>query len=203
VSKNWLEQGISFIKKQNCVGVEGRIYYVSKEYKPIFSDKTCTNLYGGQFMTGNIAYKKKIIESVGGFDENYSYHEDRDLALRIQKHGKICFNPNMIVTVQQEIFTPKTFIETASHIKNMALLFKNHGDKKYRLWRIVHPWNLAIILFPLLTFFIIFFNRFRAHARWKRLKSDDFKLFPFLYLYALYERIQLWKHSIKERVFLI
>lgn len=195
VSKDWIEQGLKSLKDQNSVGVEGKMYYVSKEYKPTFSDHICENKYGGEFMTGNIAYKKSVIESVGGFDERYSYHEDWNIALRILKRGKICFNPNMIVYVQQEALTPKKLIESASNIRNRVYLFKKFGERKLMLWRVVYPRNLATVLFPPVVFLVLFFHRFR--------KPDDFKLLPFQYIYAIYERLQLWNECARERVFLI
>jgi len=195
VSKNWIEQGLKSLKAAECVGVEGKIYYVSEEYKPTFSDDVCENKYGGQFMTGNIAYKKSVIKSVGGFDERYSYHEDRDLALRILKHGKIYFNPNMIVYVQQQTRTPKNLIESASHIRNRVYLFKKFKERKQMLWRVVYPRNLTIVFFPPVVFLSLFFHRFA--------KLDNFKLLPFVYTHAIYERLQLWKECARERVFLI
>jgi len=195
VSKDWIEQGLKFLKDPNCAGVEGRIYYVSKEYKPTFSDHLCENKHGSHFMTGNMAYKRSVIESVGGFDERYDYHEDRDLALRILKRGKINFSPDMIVYVQQQTLTPKDVIHSAGHIKNRVYLFKRFGERKLMFWRIVNPWNLAKALFPPLTFVSLFFNRFKT--------SDDYKLLPFRYVYAILERLQLWKTCAIERVFLI
>lgn len=198
VSKDWIEQGLKYLKDPNYVGVEGKIVYVSEDYEPSFSDRTCRNYYGGQFTTGNIAYKRRVIESVGGFDERYSYHEDRDLGLRVLKHGKIRFNPNMIVYVQQETLTSKKLIDKASHVKNKVLLFKKFREKKHwRVWRIVYPLNLARALFPPLIFttLLFSFSKFR--------KSDDFKILPFMYIYVIYERLQLWKECAKQRVFLI
>jgi glycosyltransferase involved in cell wall biosynthesis len=195
VSKNWIEHGLKSLEDQKCVGVEGKIYYVSKEYKPTFSDHVCKNEHGGHFMTGNIAYKRSAIQSVGGFDEKYDYHEDRDLALRILKNGKIRFNPNMIVYVQQQTLTPKDMIRSACHIKNRVYLFKRFGERKLMLWRIVNPLNLAKALFPPLAFTSLFFNRFKT--------SDDYKLLPYKYVQAILERLQLWKTSAIERIFLI
>jgi GT2 family glycosyltransferase len=77
------------LKDPNCVGVEGKVCYVSEDYKPTFSDRVIQNRYGGQFLTGSMAYKKDVIERVGGFDERYTYLDDRDLALRAMKLGKI------------------------------------------------------------------------------------------------------------------
>jgi glycosyltransferase involved in cell wall biosynthesis len=196
VSKNWIEQGLKYLKDPNYVGVEGKIVYVSEDYEPSFSDHVCENYYGGQFTTGNMAYKRRVIESVRGFDERYSYYEDRSLGLRVLKHGKIRFNPNMIVYVQQEMLTPKKLIERASHVKGKVLLFKEFREKN-GLWRIVYPLNLAKALFPPLVFatLLFSFSKFR--------KLDDFKLLPFVYVYVIYERLQLWKECAKQRVFLI
>ena len=194
-SKNWIEHGLKSLEDQKYVGVEGKIDYVSKEYKPTFSDHGCKNEHGGHFMTGNMAYKRSIVESVGGFDEKYDYHEDRDLALRILKHGEICFNPNMIACVQQQTLTPKDFVRRAGYIRNRVYLFKRFRERKLMIWRIVNPFNLAKTLFPPLILVSLFFNEFKT--------SDDFKLLPFTYVYAILERLQLWKTYARERVFLI
>lgn len=195
VSENWIEQGLKFLEDPDCVGVEGVIYYVSKEYEPTFSDHICENKYGGNFMTGNMAYKKSAIESVGGFDTRYDYHEDRDLALRILKRGKIRFSPSMIVYVQQQTLHPKNLIQRARFIKNRVYLFKRFGERKLMAWRIVKPMNFAKMLFPPLVFISLFFNRFKT--------SDDYKLLPYSYIHVFLERLQLWKTCAREKVFLI
>jgi GT2 family glycosyltransferase len=194
VSRNWIEQGLKFLKDPNCAGVEGKSYYVSEEYKPTFSDHTYESKRGG-FMTGNMAYKRSIIESVGGFDERYSYHEDRDLALRILRNGIIRYNPNMVVYAQKETVNPKWLIKQANILKNRVYLFKRFQDRELVLWRIVDPWSLSKILFPPLVFASLFFNRFKT--------LDDYKLLPFTYAKAILERIKLWRECAKERVFLI
>jgi glycosyltransferase involved in cell wall biosynthesis len=195
VSKDWIEQGLKSLEDQKYVGVEGKIYYVSKDYKPTFSDHVSTNEYGGNYMTGNIAYKRSIVESAGGFDERYTYFEDRDLALRILKHGEITFNPNMIVYGQQQTLTPKDLIRRATYIKNRVYLFKRFGERNQMFGRIVDPWNLAKALFPPLIFGSLFFSEFKTR--------DDIKLLPFTYVSAILERLALWKTCARERVFLI
>jgi len=195
VSKNWIEQGLKSLEDPKCVGVEGKIVYVSEKYKPTFSDHTCENKYGGHFMTGNMVYRRSAIQSVGGFDERYNYLEDRDLALRVLKRGKITFNQNMIVYVQQETLTPKELVQRANHIKNRVYLFKRFGETKVMFWRIVDPWSLAKMFFPPLIFVSLFFNRFKT--------MNDYKLLPFKYVQIILERLELWKTCAKERIFLI
>ena len=99
VSPEWLEEGVKSLKDKKYSGVEGRTYYVSREYKPTFSDHTYVTKPGG-YMTNNIAYKRSAIEKIGGFDERYSCHEDRDLGLRISQSSFITFNSNMVVYIQ-------------------------------------------------------------------------------------------------------
>lgn len=194
VSQDWIEQGLKFLKDPDCAGVEGKSYYVSEEYKPTFSDHNCESKRGA-FMTNNMAYKRSVVESVGGFDERYSYHEDRDLALRILRVGKIEFNPNMIVCVQKETVTPKGLIKHAPILRNRVYLFKRFQDKELVSWRIVDLWSLAKILCPPLVFTSLFFNKFKS--------LDDYKLLPFTYVKAILERLQLWKECVRERTFLI
>ena len=80
VSKNWIEEGLKYLKTSDCIGVEGKTYYVSKEYKPTRSDDVVDNLTGGQYPTCNMSYMKSTLNNIGGFDERYTYMEDRDLA---------------------------------------------------------------------------------------------------------------------------
>ena len=194
VSRDWIEEGLKLLKQTDCAGVEGKSYNVSKEYKPTFSDHIYKmNRY--EFMTNNIAYKRRFVERVGGFDERYSFHEDRDLALRIQKYGEIKFNPNMNVFVQQETLTPKELIKRSNALKNKVFLFKRFGERDFMMWRIVEPLSLAKILFPPLIFSSLIFKKFK--------NANDFKLIPFMYIYVICQRLHLWKECARERVFMI
>jgi glycosyltransferase involved in cell wall biosynthesis len=195
VLKNWIEEGLKYFENAEVVGVEGKIIYVSKDYKPTFSDGVQENRNGGNFMTGNIAYRKKIVEMVGGFDESLTYLEDRDLGLKIIKHGKICFASDMVVIHPRVILTPKKFVKAAANNVNRVYIFKKSGIKEFIAWRIYCPINLAKILFPPLIFSSLLTKRFK--------NSDDFKLLPYWYIYVIFERIQLWKTIVSERVFLI
>jgi glycosyltransferase involved in cell wall biosynthesis len=194
-SKNWINSGLKYLRDRNYVGVEGRIIYISEEYKPTFSDRVMENKHGGQFMTGNIAYKKKILEKVGGFDERLTYLEDRDIAYKMKHYGKIGFNPKMIVYHPKVIVTPRKLIESSVNIKNRVHLYKKWKVKDFLLWRILYPLNLIKLLFPPLIFSSLFFKKFTDKA--------DFRLLPFTYLFLINQRIYLWKECAREKVFLI
>ena len=195
VTANWIATGLKSLNDSNCVGVEGRIYYVSKDYKPTFSDHVMENRCGGNFMTGNMAYKKAAIEKVGGFDEKLTYLEDRDIAFRVSKYGKICFNPEMIVYHPKVIMTPKRLIESAINIKNRVHFYKKHRGKEFLFWRIVYPRNIVRLLYPPLIFFSLFFGKFKT--------SEDFRILPFVYIFLIFQRFYLWKECAKEKVLLI
>ncbi len=195
VSKNWISEGLKYLKNTNNIGIEGKTYYVSKEYKSTRSDDVVENKKGGLFMTCNIAYNKRVFKIIGGFDERLTFHEDRDLAFRALKHGKIVFNPEMIVYHQKKTFTPKQFLKNSNIIRNKVLLYKKFKDNPSFIWRIVNPTELVSIFFPLLIFTSFFNNSYKS--------KEDFKIFPFIYVRIIYERLQLWEMCTKERIFLI
>ena len=194
VSKDWIEEGLSCFA-DDCVGVEGRIIYVSENYQPAFSDNVLENRDGGQFMTANVAYRKEVLTAVGGLNEKIKYRTDRDLGFRIAEHGKVCFNKNMIAVHPQVIVTPKMLIGMATAIEDRAYLFRRFGDKTLIFWRVMNPFNLAKIFAPELILMSLFFRRFK--------RKEDFKLLPYTYVYAVLERIHFWKACAKERVLLI
>lgn len=195
VSENWIEQGLNSLLKSDCVGVEGKTYYVSEEYKPTRSDGVIASKKGEQFMTCNIAYKKSVLESIGGFDERFTYLEDRDLALRAKKLGKICFNPEMIVYHQKKSLKPNQFVQAGKRIRNRVLLYKKFKDKPLFIWRIAYPLDLAAIIFPPLIFGSFFRSRYKT--------KEDYALFPFIYVRLIYERLNFWDMCARERIFLI
>jgi GT2 family glycosyltransferase len=195
VSKNWIEEGLKYLKNSDCVGIEGKTYYVSKGYKPTRSDDVVENMNGGQYPTCNMVYVKTVLDDIGGFDEKYTYMEDRDLALRVRRLGKIGFNPNMIVYHQKKTLTSREFVRKAEIIRNRVLIYKKLHDKTFFAWRIVYPMNLVAIFFPPLII------RSFISARYK--SKEDFALFPFIYIRLIYERLKLWDTCAREKVFLI
>lgn len=195
VSKNWIEEGLKYLKTSDCIGVEGKTYYVSKEYKPTRSDDVVDNLTGGQYPTCNMSYMKSTLNSIGGFDERYTYMEDRDLASRAKRLGKIRFNPNMIVIHQKKTFTWRGFVRKGCIARNRVLIYKKLNDKSFFIWRILYPLNLVAIFFPPLIIRSFFANRYKT--------KEDFALFPFTYIKLIYERLSFWDMCAREKVFLI
>jgi GT2 family glycosyltransferase len=195
VHKKWIKEGMKYLKNSDVAGVEGKTIYVSEKYQPTRSDFVVENHSSGGYMTCNIAYKRAIIEKIGGFDERLAHLEDRDLALRAIKHGQIVFNDKMIVCHQKKSMNPTYFMKTAEILASRVLLYKKLGDKALLHWRIALPLDLAMLIFP-----PIIFGSF-LNSRYKN--KEDFNLFPYIYIKLLLERLRFWKTCAKERVLLI
>jgi glycosyltransferase involved in cell wall biosynthesis len=195
VLRNWIEEGMKYLENPTVVGVEGKTIYVSEQYKPTRSDFVVENPRGGHFMTCNIAYKRAVFEKIGGFDERLTHLEDRDVALRAIKLGRIIFNDKMIVYHQKKFMSPKKFLKTADILGNRVLLYKKFGDRPLFLWRVALPLDLAKLLFPPIIFGSFFVNKYKS--------KKDFDIFPYIYVKLLIERLRFWKICAKEKVLLL
>lgn len=195
VTKDWIEQGLKFFSRFDCVGVEGRTYYVSEDYVPVYSDTVVDNKVGGYYSTCNMAYKRSAVVGIGGFDERFAYHGDRDLGLRMRRRGRLVFNPRMLVYHQRVVFNREEFFRSAKRIRNRVLLCKKFPEEIKRLGRIISPDKLMEMLCPPLVFGGLFRYRFKT--------KEDFDLFPYIYPRIVYERLLLWNECAKQRLFLI
>jgi glycosyltransferase involved in cell wall biosynthesis len=195
VAPNWIREGLIFLRDEAYLGVEGRIVYVSEDYTPSFSERVMENTSGGRYMTGNIAFKKETLTMVGTFNECLNSQSDREMGLRVLRQGKIYFNKNMIVFHPRVILAPKNFLKNAVNMGNRIILFKRFGDRELITWRIVAPLNLAKFFFPPLVFVSLFRGKLRI--------KNDYRVFSYMYLYIVLERINVWKISAREKAFVI
>lgn len=194
VDKNWLKEGLKAFN--DALGVEGVTHYISKDYVPTLSDKLPGVIgQNEQYMTCNIAYLKEVFDKYGYFDERYHYHDDREFALRVLKHGKINFCKTMKVIHQKKLWNFKSMIKTAERAEDRVLLFKDYGETGVIWCRILFPRSILKIIFPPVLIYTFFHNRI---VTW-----NDFKVFLSIYPAVVYERIIIWKKAIKEKVFLI
>ena len=191
---NWIEEGLNTFQGFSCIGVEGKIILTEKA--KTISDKNVENLYGQEYMTGNIAYEGIILNKIGGFNEEFTdYYEDRELALRILNCGKIIFNNKMIVEHQLKKWTFKSFLLNAKKVKGLILLYKRYKWSYYTWLKIVKPKEFVLIFFPPFILVPLFQGRVRSFK--------DLMFLPLLYLRAVYMRLIIWKTAFKEGVFLI
>lgn len=86
------------------------VYYHQKE-NPYFGKNIANKILKeyNVIPTSSVMAPKKILERVGGFDENLSYHEDRDLWIRLAQKGIVEFLNKVlgIYRVHSKQFTKK------------------------------------------------------------------------------------------------
>lgn len=194
VSKDWIKEGLSSLADE-CVGVEGRIIYNYENYQATFSDYVAENETGGNFMTGNCAYLRDTLIRVGGFNPELERFHDRDIALRVLKFGRVCFNKRMTVVHPRVQITPKKLLRISRFAGERVYLFKTFDDRTLFLWRLFDARSFVKIVFPPLILASLLFHKFKT--------KEDYNLLPFTYLSAIMERISFWKACARLRVFLI
>jgi HAD superfamily hydrolase (TIGR01662 family) len=71
-------------------GSQGRLRVpLPKDRRPTDWERNVKGLEGSRWITANIAYRRPVLEEVGGFDERFprAYREDADLGLRVTAAG--------------------------------------------------------------------------------------------------------------------
>jgi glycosyltransferase involved in cell wall biosynthesis len=197
VDKEWIQNGLNEMKKSNCLGLEGKTYYVSRNHELTLSDKRPGDVEKDQqYMTCNMVYKKEAFDKVGGFDHSFTYHSDREFAFRVLAHGKIAHTDTMLVIHREKRWTIKSYLLSARRIKDRVMLIKYHGDQFAMRSRILMPVNLIKILVPPLAIA-------KPIISGKVRTWNDLKLVPFIYFKLVYERLLIWKTALKKKIFII
>ncbi|MEQ4717144.1 glycosyltransferase [Nonomuraea sp. B19D2] len=74
----------------DVAGSQGRIEVPRPaDRRPTDAERNTAGLAGALWATADMAYRRAVLESVGGFDERFprAYREDADLALRVSRAG--------------------------------------------------------------------------------------------------------------------
>ncbi|VVB99084.1 Glycosyltransferase AglE [uncultured archaeon] len=129
--KNWLEKLSGKLGENNgLAGIEG---FTFTEGKKMLYSNAPVNLKGGLFPTCNIAFRKNVLEKIGGFDEAYHfYREDTDLAFRAMEFGKIEFCPEARVLHPQRKVPLLRPVETILLLKEDVRLMKKQWGKYWK-----------------------------------------------------------------------
>ncbi len=195
VSAGWLAAGARAFADDRVVGIEGRIVYVSEDYRPRYGDRVVENPAGGHFMTANAAYRRASLLEVGCFDEGLTRFEDRELAFRMAQRGEVRFVADCVVHHRRECYTPRSFFDEALHVRQLVPVMRRTGDRSQLVGRVFLPSKLLAILFPPLILL-------RLRARRLRGRTDCACLL-LAYPRLVRERLVLWRTAIAERFIVI
>jgi len=195
-SRNWIIAAMKNFK-DDVIGIEGKTYYVSKNFRPSLRDKIIYNLKGGLYATCNIAYKKKTLKEIGGFDEKFKFAGDIDLGLRAKKLGKIFFEDKMVVFHQRKLLSTRDFFVDQEKLKSGIIIIKKHYESGfYRVGRIVYPASF-LMLFPAFVIIYLILSRRRLE------KLSDLLFLPLYFIQPYFIRAVVWKTAVEEKIFLI
>lgn len=192
-SRHWLEEGLGILESGEYVGVEGKTYYDTQQKITISDYNTC-QLVAGEFMTCNIAYTRDVLKKVNHFDPVFRYgYEDRDLASRVQKHGKIHFSQDMLVFHQKKKLSIKAlYNRIVKRAEDKIYFIKKHGWDVGLYKNILSPHTYITILCP--PWLIINESYDSVY---------DVLLVFLKYIFLIYQRIIIWKTAVKYGIFII
>ena len=91
VGPEWLQQLAEDLRQPaDVAGVQGRITVpLPPDRAPTDWERSTAGLQTAAWITADMAYRREVLDVVGGFDERFprAFREDADLALRVQRAG--------------------------------------------------------------------------------------------------------------------
>ena len=151
----WLKNLIEALAADpSAVGVEGRVFANNEnEFAPLGEGPE--NQSGGVYLTCNMAYRRRVLFEVGGFDETFPFpaYEDVELAARAIQRGKILWQPAAVITHPQRPLTLKTVWKKLKHwefVLRMGYRYGYFGWPRYPTkWPRLYLIGLSVVALPL------------------------------------------------------
>jgi GT2 family glycosyltransferase len=138
---DWLQQLVQAFERTGAVGIQGRTTTDRLARSPLTHQIEILKPCLTSMPTCNAAYLKSAFDTVGGFDETFTFahDEDADLAWRVEDLGKLVFVPEVHI-----IHPPRQdkFMKRAHWVRGLEsefLLFCKNPDK-YRKYVGRSPW---------------------------------------------------------------
>jgi GT2 family glycosyltransferase len=127
-SKGWIDAACAFLDAHTShAGVEGPVDTPPFDW---LYEHSLANDAPGAYWTCNIAYRRHVLEQLGGFCEDFPFPhcEDRDLAYRALEVGPVGFAAEMCVTHTPSRQSLLTLIRRGRFGISERLLFVRHPD---------------------------------------------------------------------------
>jgi GT2 family glycosyltransferase len=128
-SPPWVESACAFLEAHpEHVGVEGPT--VSPPFDPLY-ERSLVNRRPGAYWTCNVAYRRDVLDALGGFAEIFPapHGEDLDLAFRALRQGKIGFSAAMEVTHYPASVSLRETIRRTRYVSSDLILYRRHPDR--------------------------------------------------------------------------
>jgi glycosyltransferase involved in cell wall biosynthesis len=188
--RTWVEEGVQVFREHDCAGVEGR---TRPTEALTLAQRSVVNEEGGQWQTCNIAYRRSVLLRVGGFDERYVFaYEDRDLALRVLREGRIEFCSDMLVFHTTIPWTWRGAINNALRSRDRVRLIVEHGDRAGVWGVVVEPVGLVTLVCPVL---LLLYHPTRSVA--------DLRAAGLMWVRAVVQRLVIWHAAWQARRLLL
>ena len=109
------------------VGAEAALKPTGEQTGPLWTAPASAE--GGYYHTAGIAYRRKILEAVGGLDQAFKMAacEDVELAVRVLQHGPIGFVPAAVVEHPRRRVTWQTHWRGRKHWRYITILAVRYG----------------------------------------------------------------------------
>lgn len=204
--KDWLAGLMAGFSEEKIGLVGGETFYVSQTYRGYFPERLVANP-GARFPMGcNVAYRKKVFEACGYFDDLFFKYnnEDSEMAIRAVSRGfSFVRAPQAIVYHQQMDWTVKSLLRSAVNASVIPLLKKRYPrhyrtfDPPVTLGFIINGADyLYLLTSPVLI--LVLLIRYLLHGK------KDLKIFftkwPIL---LILRRYYIYREAWRQKIFMI
>jgi len=206
VDKDWLKEILKSFNNKNIGLVIGQTFYIKKNYRGYFPERLVQNIGAKWPMGCNVAYRKKVFDQIGYFDNSFFKYtnEDSEMAIRTIVNG-FSFNRSLgaIVYHQPMDWTVKSLLKSARNASVWPLLKKKYPDYylmfkppiKYGIFVNIQDY-LYILTLPI--FIPLLLIRYILHRKY------NLKLFFTKWpIYLFLRRYYIYKEAIKNKVLMI
>lgn len=148
---DWLKAALPHFEDPTVAAVEGRVTAESDRPPTIWTHQV-KNLFGGQFMTANMIYRRSAIAAVGGFQTRH--REDSDLAFSVLEHqGKIVYAPRSVVEHPPREESLAFYFRVANRRRYEGALLRRHPTVAPQYVHRYQPTGALVVAGELLVLF--------------------------------------------------
>ena len=161
VPSDWLQKFKSCFEQQAVVAVGGAYQAYNKDKSLVNATSILDQILNGVFrkslvpnkLSGvNSAIRKDVLLDLGGFNENSWWSEDSELGWKLERIGKVVYDPDNIVSTQYPEIWPDIWKRKFYWGYAMGLKFRDQMPFNIKLW--LRPVIFMVLFISLLSFMV-------------------------------------------------